>query len=133
MELPSAQTSNPFSDIKHPGDKVIYAPFTFQFIVDGNLDNYREIQKWMLNISVARDNTDFTNYQNRSAPSQTLGQQDARVAILSSKSNPITHLTFFDAFPIALSGFDFTSQDPTTNYVMAQATFDYTYFEFDPE
>lgn len=133
MELPSAGFATPYSDIKSPGDKVMYQDFTFQFIVDGNLDNYREIQKWMLNISVARDNADFTNYPNRNAPAQTLGQQDAKVAILSSKSNPIAHITFYDAFPTSLGGFEFTAQDPTTNYVMAQATFAYTYFDFDPE
>ena len=132
MELPEANMSTPFSDIKAPGDKILFQPFTFQFIVDGNMDNYREIQKWMLNISVAKDHNDFRNYANRTVPQETLGQQDAKVAILSSKSNPIAHITFYDAFPVSLGGFEFTSQDPTTNYVLAQATFAYTYFDFDP-
>ncbi len=133
MDLPEANMSTPYSDIKAPGDKITYQPFTFQFLVDGSMQNYREIQKWMVNISVAKEHSDFRNYSNRSAPEQTLGQQDAKVSILSGKSNPIAHITFYDAFPINLSGFDFTSQAPTTDYVMAQATFAYTYFDFDPQ
>lgn len=133
MELPEANFSTPFSDIKAPGDKVNYVPFTFQFIVDRNMDNYREIQKWMINISVAKDHSSFRDYPNKDPKHQSLGQQDAKVSILSGKSNPIAHITFYDAFPISLGGFEFTSQDPTTNYVLAQATFAYTYFDFDKE
>lgn len=130
MELPPADVPTPFSNMKIAGDKVNFEPFTFQFIVDDQLKNYEEIQKWMFSIGFATSHDDYSKYSNKGDKTQLLGEQDAVVAFLSSKGNPTRHIKFFNAIPIALSGIEFTTQDPSTNYVMASATFAYDYFDF---
>lgn len=122
--------ATPFTDMRIAGDKVVFSPFTFNFIVDDQMKNYEEIQKWMFSIGFVTSYEDYAKYQNKGTNTQRLGEQDAVVTILSAKGSPTRHIKFFDAIPISLGGIDFSTQDPTTNYVMASATFAYNYFDF---
>jgi hypothetical protein len=130
MSLPPANIPTPFSDMRIAGDKIEFSPFTFQFIVDDQMRNYEEIQKWIFSIGFATSRQDYVKYKNKGEKVERLGEQDAVVSILSSKGNPTRHIKFYDAIPISLSGIEFTTQDTSTNYVMASATFAYTYFDF---
>lgn len=131
--LDAAKLATPLSNIAVPGDKLAFAPFQFQFMIDDRMQNYREIHDWLLSIGMGTSHQRFTNYENKGQDKhQTLGEQDAKVVILSSKSNPVAHITFHDAFPISLGGMEFNVQDPQTTYMMATAAFEYTYFDFDP-
>lgn len=129
MNLPPAVAQTPFSKIPLVGDKLEFDPFIFRFIVDEKMNNYKEIFTWMKSISVAEQYPDYTNYPNKS-PHEPLGEQTATLAVLSGKSNPVAYVNFYNVFPISLSGFEMSSQDPQTNYVMAQAAFAYTHFDF---
>ena len=132
ISLPPANIATPFSKLPMAGDEIEFEPFTFQFIVDDRMKNYQEIHEWMTKIGFSKSYDDFKNYQNKNNHgAEILGEQDAKVAILSAKSNPTAHITFFDSIPISLSGAEFTTQDSQTNYIMATATFAYTRFEFD--
>jgi hypothetical protein len=86
--------------------------------------------KWIHSIGFAESYTNYTSYQNKDAPHQSLGEQDAKVIVLSSKGNPIRTITFYDAIPISLSGMEFTSQDPETNYVKASVVMAYSRYAF---
>ena len=132
VELANSVAGTPFSDIKIPGDKPIFHNFSFNFLVNEGMTNYEEILKWINNIGFAESNTAFTNYSNKDAPYQSLGQQDAMVMVLSNKGNVLRQITFFDAFPVSLSGGEFTSQDPTTSYISASVTMAYTRFALTP-
>jgi hypothetical protein len=133
INLPPATVANPFTKMPLAGDEIEFEPFSFQFIVDDRMQNYREIHDWITRVGFAESYEKFTSYENKNNNgSQLLGEQDAKVAILSAKSNPTAHITFYDAIPIALSGAEFTTQDAQTNYIMATATFAYTHFSFDP-
>lgn len=129
----TAVAETPFVQLPFAGDKPFFDPFSFTFIVDDRMDNYREIHSWMMGVGYPKSYESYTTYENKGKKEQILGEQDAKVAILSAKSNPTAHITFYDAFPIGLSGTTFTTQDTGTTYVMAEATFAYTYFAFDKE
>lgn len=133
IELPNAHIQTPFSKIPLAGDEVIYEPFTFSFMLDDQMKNYREIYDWMFAIGYSKQYSDFKNFPNRGGGKvESLGEQDAAISILSGKSNPTAHIIFRDAIPIALSGVEFSTQGSTTEYLMATATFAYTFFEFAP-
>ena len=104
-----------------------YDPISVTFIVDEDMKNYEEVYKWMGSIAFDTDNSKFTTYEGRNE-GQELGQQDIKVMMLTGKGNVNRVITFIDAIPVALSGFEMTQQDATTNFVMATVTFEYTNF-----
>ena len=50
ITLGSAQQTNPLYDIPLPGDKITYASLDMSFLVDENLNNYKEIHDWILGL-----------------------------------------------------------------------------------
>ena len=54
---------------------------------------------------------------------------DARLMILTSHNNPQKEIKFNDLFPISLSSIEFNAQSTDIEYVQAQVTFKYSYFE----
>lgn len=130
ISLGIATAPTPYVDLRFAGDKPAFAPMTFNFLVDENMHNYQEVLDWINGIGFSSDYKDFSSFKNKSSV-QPLGEQDAKVVIMSSKSNPLRSITFFDAIPIALSGFSMTSQNSQTTYVKASLTMIYTRFEFD--
>ena len=131
VQLSSAIVATPFVDLPVAGDKPIFGPLVFQFIVTDNLENYEEILKWINSIGFADSYDSFRNYTNKDSPKQSLGEQDAKVIFMSNKSNPTRVITFYDAIPVGLSSMTtFTSQVDGVVYVMATVTMRYSYFEF---
>lgn len=130
IQLPQTTIATPFSDLPMAGDKPIFGPLSFNFLVNEDMSNFKQVYDWLFSIGFADSYDTFRNYSNKDAPHQALGEQDAKVLILNSKGSPIRTITFFDAIPVALSGIDFTSQDPSTNYVKASVTMAYSRYEF---
>lgn len=130
ISLPSANVATPFVNLPMAGDKPMFAPMRFNFMINEDMSNFQEIHDWIHSIGFTESYTDYMLYQNKTIPQQSLGEQDAKVIILSSKGNPIRTITFFDAIPISLSGIDFTSQDPATNYVKASVAMTYSHYKF---
>lgn len=130
LQLPAATVATPFTNLPFAGDKPQFSPFRFNFMVNEDMSNFEEVYKWIHSIGFAESYTNYTNYQNKDAPQQSLGEQDAKVIVLSSKGNPIRTITFYDAIPISLSGMEFTSQDSETNYVKASVVMAYSRYAF---
>jgi hypothetical protein len=131
ISLDVAMTSTPFVDMPFAGDKPKFQPFVFQFLVNEDMSNYEKIYEWIAKIGFAESHAAYKNFANKGDMQQTLGEQDAKVIVLSNKGNPIRTITFFDAIPISLSGIEFTSQDPDTSYVKASVSMAYTYYKFE--
>ena len=49
----------PLKDIPVPGDKLTYSPLTMDFLVDENLENYREIHGWLVGLGFPTDRKEF--------------------------------------------------------------------------
>lgn len=130
VQLPNATMATPFTDMPLAGDKPIFAPMEFEFLISEGMENYIEILNWINSIGFSGSYSDYTNYANKDAPHQSLGEQDAKVIILSNKGNPLKTITFYDAIPISLSNVSMTTQDPTTSYLKASVVMAYTRFEF---
>lgn len=129
ISLNNATVGTPFVNIPLAGDKADFAPLTVNFIIDANMANYLEIFNWIKSIGFIDDNADFTHYTGKNK-SQTLGEQDISLMIMSSKNNLIKTILFHDSIPINLSTIELTSQDTTTNYTYGSVTFAYSYYDF---
>ena len=139
----------PLKDIPLPGDKLAYSPLSMDFMVDENLENYREIHGWLTGLGFPKDREQFRNLVGAGKdrfPTSTGDTQafDARIAagatgavysdatlsILTSKNTTNIQVRFADVFPTSLSGLNYNQQQTDVNYLIATVTFQYKIYEF---
>ena len=142
----------PLADIPLPGDTLSFSDLEITFLVDENLENYREIHGWMYGIGFPKARTQFADLvkanKNR-FPTEgkdslvtdagkvkygatPLGPifSDATLNVLTSKNTPNIEVRFTDVFPSSLSGLDFNQQADDVNYLTATVSFKYKLYEF---
>ena len=116
-----------FSNIKLPETKVTFNNLEVTFLVDKNLNNWREIQEWMKRIYLVKDHTQIL-------PNAKDHVSSANLILLNSAMNPNIQIQIKDIFPVSLSGLDFDSSVTDLTPFTATATFAYTTYEFvDPQ
>ena len=152
ISIPSPSQPTPLADIPLPGDTISFDDLSVTFLVDENLENYREIHGWMYGIGFPISRTQFGDLVDAGKdrfPTQgkdslktdpgkvkygakPLGPifSDATLNVLTSKNNANIEVRFSDVFPTALSGLDFNQQADDVNYLSATVTFKYKVFEF---
>ena len=122
--------SNPFVKVPEPGEHLTYEPLKIVFKVDEDLRNYLEIHRWLKDLGKPKN---FEEYQELAVeqPQFTgLGvKSDITIIIMSNIKNPNFGVTFNDAFPIALSQLAFDTTQEDINYLVAEATFRYVYYD----
>ena len=152
IQLGSGTQKTPLLDMPYPGDKLTYGDLNMTFLVDENLENYREIHGWLVGLGFPRDHTEFENLQssgNDRFPGSTpqisnepgFGGKypaskeggiysDATLTILTNKNNPVTEVRFRDTFPTSLGGLNYDQQAGDVAYLSCDITFAYKYYEF---
>ena len=152
ISLGTAEQPTPLKDIPIPGDKLNYDNLNLSFLVDENLENYREIHGWMTGLGFPKDTSQFRALQGAGAdrfpttsdvginaelgrikkPVQDDGgtYSDATLFVLTSKNNANLEIRFRDIYPVSLSGLDFNQQETDVSYLTANVTFAYKIYEF---
>jgi len=152
ISLGVAEQITPLKDIPLPGDRLQYDTLNVQFLVDENLENYREIHGWLTGVGFPKNYEQFQNVQGAATDrfpttenvgtSKELGEikkatqdegglySDATLFVLTSKNNSNLEIRFRDLYPISLSGLDFNQQATDVNYLTANVTFEYKIYEF---
>ena len=122
------------------------------FLVDEDLENYREIHGWLTGLGFPKDRKEFRDIlgsgANRFPTSSGANLQtdpgkttygavntgaiysDATLIILSSKNNPIIEVRFSDVFPRELTGLQYNINNTDVQYLEATVTFSYKIYEF---
>ena len=108
ISLGSAEQPTPLKDIPIPGDKLSYDNLEITFLIDENLENYREKQ-------VSDDGGIYS---------------DATLFSLTSKNNSNIEVRFRNLYPISLSGLNYNQQETDIQYLTASVSFAYTIYEF---
>lgn len=152
ITLGSTNQPTPLKDIPIPGDKLDYDTLNISFLVDENLENYREIHGWLTGLGFPKDYSQFRDLQNAGSDrypttqnvglSKELGQvkkavqddgglySDATLFVLTSKNTNNIEVRFRDIYPISLSGLDYNQQANDVDYLTASVTFSYKIYEF---
>jgi hypothetical protein len=134
ISLGSADEATPYLNIPQPGDHIVFEPLILNFVVTEGLQNYIELQKWLLTIGnlegqEAYDKLNINpNFINHGVKSEIL------FSILDSSKNPIIEVDFLDAWPTSLTKLDFdvtVSGDEARN-LNATAVFRYSEYHFRP-
>lgn len=114
-----------------PGDRVQYGELPMQFLVDEDFLNYTLVHNWITGLGFPKIPSQFLEWTTDAEGQRDLKLQysDATLDILNSNYNPIAKIKFWDIFPTSLSSLDFNATDTDINYFIANATFQYTYYQ----
>ena len=152
IKLPKVEYFATAANIPVPGDKLAYSPLSMDFMVDENLENYREIHGWLTGVGFPKNYEQFQTLQgagtDRFPSTQNVGTSkelgeikkatqddgglysDATLVILTSKNNANLEVRFRDLYPVSLSGLDYNQQETDIQYLTANVTFAYRIYEF---
>ena len=152
ITLGTSNLATPFKDVPMPGDKLDYDTLNISFLVDENLENYREIHGWMTGLGFPKDYSQYRNLQSagtdryptttnetysseigvtsKNTPDDGGLYSDATLFVLTSKNNANIEIRFRDIYPISLSGLDYNQQATDVDYLTARVTFQYKIYEF---
>lgn len=121
ISMTGIERPTPFKPVYETGDRLTYNELNLSFIIDENMDNYREIFDWMVGLSFPES---FDQYKTLKESDSGL-KSDISLVIMNSHKNPNIEITFKDCFPTNLSeiSLDTTSQD--VQYPEASASFVY--------
>jgi hypothetical protein len=152
VSLSSIKQMTPLADIPIPGEKIDFENLECTFMVDENLENYREIHGWLMGLGFPASRTQFRDIvasgsdrfplqgssQTNTDPGKVTGGpvplgpvfSDATLNVLSSKNRANIEVRFSDVFPVSLSGLSFNQQGMDVDYLSATVTFQYKIYEF---
>lgn len=106
-----------------PGDGLDYGTLDVTFIVDKNLTNYRSILSWLKRIN-SPDTQEQFNYNKFSETMSNIN-----LICTDAAQEPLAEWKFKDAFPIGLDGFTFDASVQDIEYITANVSFRFLYFE----
>ena len=126
-------------DAYFPGDKVTFENLSVDFLVDEDLENFKEVYEWMNAIVPIKDPKDYETYvgtsRNLIGTSSDKGDAGSEVSDITlitttNKNIPNRYFRFHDCFPIGLSGLELeTGADGES--VVATIEFKFTYYDIE--
>ena len=152
VTLSNVDISTPLKSIPVPGTILNYGDLEMSFLVDENLENYREIHGWLTGLGFPRDHKQaktlvdaakdrfptggksdaVTDAGKVTGSPMPLGPvfSDATLNVLTSKNTANIEVRFSDMFPVSLSALNFNQQAADVDYLSASVTMKYKIYEF---
>ena len=149
ITLGETSIETPLKDIPIPGDKVTYSSLDVSFLVDENLNNYKEIHDWITGIGFPQDHKQFSTLLGTSADrfpgttsstaatgtsiAQPLDEggiySDATLTVLNNKNIAKTEIRFQNVYPTSLGGLSYSITASDVDYLQVNASFNYMYYD----
>ena len=152
VTLSNVDIATPLKTIPVPGTILNYGDLEMSFLVDENLENYREIHGWLTGLGFPRDHNQaktlvdaakdrfptggksdaITDAGKVTGSPMPLGPvfSDATLNVLTSKNTANIEVRFSDMFPVSLSALNFNQQAADVDYLSASVTMKYKIYEF---
>lgn len=143
VELPSLEMGfitreTPAQNVYLPSQQPVFGDFSITFIVSENMQNYLELNKWIIalaEINKTVSDSFLSKRVNRYAETKKNNQEskysDGTLLILNSANNPKIAVKFSDLFPVGLSSLTFDTTVDNIQYFVCTATFKYTSYEIE--
>jgi hypothetical protein len=138
VSLTEIPMPTPFVDLYLPGEKLIYDTFNITFLVDEDLQAWTQLHDWIRGITFP---TDFKEYlelarKNQRAVRSVFGERpppysDGIMTVYSNRNNPAFRVKLIDLFPTNVGSLIFNVSDTAENIVTADATFRFSYFNYE--
>ena len=149
ITLGESMYPTPMLDTYVTGDKLTFETLNITFIVDEELQNYRELWDWMVGIgapvshdqwataltqgdgAVRQFGTEDTDPRTKLTYEESQLYSDATLIVYNSKNMPKVEVKFKNMFPTSLSSLEYSQELTDVEYFHATATFRYLYYEFE--
>tara|TARA_B100000287_G_scaffold139861_1_gene131779 strand:- start:40 stop:615 length:576 start_codon:yes stop_codon:yes gene_type:complete len=134
MDLGIAEQPTWLRDIPVPGDKIQFGDLQLRFLVDEDLVNYMELQRWIRGLGYPENMDEFRKLESEGVMPDNFGRRgddiysDGTLQILSSNLVPSFQVVFSDLFPYTLSTVTFDATDTDIEYFTADVSFKYTIY-----
>ena len=135
--------------INMPGSTLTFGSLDLSFLVDENLNNYKELHDWMTGLGTPESDTQYADLVAGSAdrfPGSTSGTNptgrgddrpiseggiysDATLTILNSKNVAKTEIRFKNIYPTSLGGLSYDVQASDVDYLQVSASFQYLNYD----
>ena len=150
ITLGTADVETPLKNIPIPGDKLVYGELNVSFLVDENLNNYKELHDWLTGLGFPQAHTQYANLLATGKdrfPTSDVGvgtnpdtvvpqtvddgasYSDATLTVLNSKNIVKTEIRFHNVYPTQLGSLAYDIKASDVNYLTVNATFNYMYYE----
>ena len=135
--LGEAEVDTPLKTMSFPGDKVTYQDLAISFLVDENLENYKELHDWIIGLGAPQKHSQFSDFRalstDRFSGSKPLPEggmyADATLTVLNSKNIAVTEIRFQNIFPTSLGSLSYDVQASDVDYLSTEVDFSYMYYE----
>ena len=135
LNLGVANQPTYLKDIPTPGDKIEFDDFNLRFLIDEDLQNYLEIQRWIRGIGFPESLSEIYKFQTENENMEYQDKSyinlysDATLQVLTSNQNANFKIKFRDMFPYILSPLRFDATDSDVEYFTADVSFKYSFYE----
>lgn len=124
-----AETSTGFGGTQYfHGDRLQFSELPLTFIVDDELNNYKELYDWLRSLTRAESYADY--YTNDAIPDNK-ASYNAKLYILDDNKEIRRELTFINMFPVNLSEVELDYSDIDPEPIVCTGTFRYDYFRLE--
>ena len=149
ISIDAVPVATPLYDYPVPGDEISYQSLDISFLVDENLNNYKELHDWLLGLGFPNKHQQFADLQATGAdrfPGGTKGAivpgveipvplaegpiySDATLTVLNSKNIAKTEVRFQNVFPTVIGSLSYDVQASDVNYLQTTASFSYINYD----
>jgi hypothetical protein len=121
-------------NIPIPGDKPVFEDLTLSFLVDEELKNYMEIQRWIRGINYPESLSEIYDFQKDGGEYTGFTDQnnlysDATLVVLNSKNLPQFSVKFLNIFPYSLGSLQMDATVEDYGYFTTEVSFKYTIYD----
>ena len=149
ITLGEASYPSPMADMFITGDKLTFDTLNITFMVDEELQNYRELWDWLVGIGSPKQHSQWstaltkgdgavrtfgtpdTDTRTKTTTEESNLYSDSTLIVYNSKNTPKVNVHFKNMFPTTLSALEYSQELTDVEYFKATATFRYLYYEFE--
>ena len=149
ITLGEAMFPTPMVDMFVTGDKLTFETLNITFLVDEELENYRELWDWIVGMGSPVNHSQWeTTLSKGDGAVRTFGTPDAdprtettyeesnlysdsTLIVYNSKNKAKVNVLFKNMFPTSLSALEYSQELTDVEYFHATASFRYLYYEFE--
>ena len=117
----------PFLDMYSPGTKLKYDPLDVTFMVDEELQSWKDMYNWFISIA---DPDGYEKRDHQRELQQNKHLSDATLTVLSALNNPIIRIQYTNVFPLTMSDIKFDTKLSAETIITCTATFRYQSYKY---
>jgi len=149
ISLDEVQQPTRLKAIALPGSTLSFANLDLSFLVDENLNNYKELHDWLIGLGTPESDSQFAGLLasgNDRFPGSTVSTavtgtstaqplnegaiySDATLTVLNSKNIAKTEIRFKNVYPVSLGSLSYDIKASDVDYLQVNASFSYMGYE----